>query len=238
MNDARRDEIRSGLEAVRTRIALACAEAGRSADSVTLIVVTKFFPASDVRLLAELGVTDVGENRHPEAAEKRAACTDLRLTWHFVGGLQSNKAAAIAQYVDAVHSVDRAKLLDPLGKGAHLGGRPLDCLVQVSLEDPAEDLDAAGRSGVAPADVGDLAHAVAAADGLRLRGVMAVAPLGADPGPAFARLAEIAAEVRLVDPGATWVSAGMSDDLEAAVKWGATHVRIGRAVLGERPLAG
>jgi PLP dependent protein len=231
VTDARRDEIKANLTAVRDRIARACARAGRSPEQVTLTVVTKFFPASDVRLLAELGVRDVGENRHQEAETKRAECADLGLTWHFIGGLQSNKAVAVAAYADVVESVDRAKLLNGLTRGAHEAGRTLDVLVQVSLdEDPG-----AGRSGVAPDQAEALAEQVVAAEGLRLRGVMAVAPLGADPVPAFAKLASVAALVRRVDPAATWVSAGMSADLEAAVESGATHVRIGSAVLGSRP---
>src|SRR5690242_17358397 len=228
----RRDEIAAGLETVRGRIAAACADAGRDPDEVRLVVVTKFFPASDVRILADLGVTDVGENRHQEAQAKAAECADLGLTWHFIGGLQSNKAAAVAAYADVVESVDRAKLLKGLTKGAHEADRTLDVLVQVSLDEEPGD----GRSGVAPEQVERLAEQVAAAEGLRLRGVMAVAPLGADPVPAFAKLADVADLVRHVDPAATWVSAGMSGDLEAAVESGATHVRIGSAVLGRRPL--
>jgi PLP dependent protein len=231
--DARRETLARNLSAVRERIAAACAQAGRSADEVTLTVVTKFFPASDVRLLAELGVAHVGENRHQEAQAKAAACVDLGLTWHFIGGLQSNKAAAVAGYAAVVESVDRAKLLRGLSRGAHEHDRVLDLLVQVNLDpDPAA---ATTRAGAAPARVPDLARQVQATEGLRLRGVMAVAPLGADPAPAFDRLADVAAEVRGVDPGATWVSAGMSNDLEAAVLSGATHVRIGSAVLGSRP---
>jgi len=231
VTDARRDEIEANLTAVRERIAGACARAGRSADEVTLTVVTKFFPASDVHLLAELGVRDVGENRHQEAEAKHAACAELDLTWHFIGGLQSNKAAAVGAWADVVQTVDRAKLLKGLTRGAHEVGRTLDVLVQVSLEeDPG-----AGRSGAAPDQVEALAEQVVAAEGLRLRGVMAVAPLGADPVPAFAKLASVADLVRRVDPAATWVSAGMSADLEAAVESGATHVRIGSAVLGSRP---
>ncbi len=228
----RREQLATSLEAVRQRIAAACGRAGRPVDDVTLTVVTKFFPASDVRLLAELGVRHVGENRHQEAEEKAASCADLALTWHFIGGLQSNKAAAVARYADVVESVDRAKLLAGLGRGARERGRAVDVLVQVSL-DPATA--GTGRAGAAPADVPALAARVAEVEGLRLRGVMAVAPLGADPAPAFARLAEVAAEVRRVDPAATWVSAGMSNDLEAALESGATHVRIGSAVLGRRP---
>ncbi len=230
----RREQLAGTLEVVRGRIADACTRAGRSADGVTLTVVTKFFPASDVRLLAELGVRHVGENRHQEAEAKAAECADLGLTWHFIGGLQSNKAAAVARYADVVESVDRAKLLTGLSRGAHESGREVDVLVQVSLD--RDQAGSAGRAGACPADVPALAERVREAEGLRLRGVMAVAPLGADPVAAFAGLAAVAAEVRRVDPAATWVSAGMSNDLEAAVESGATHVRIGSAVLGSRPL--
>ncbi len=230
----RREQLTGTLEVVRGRIAAACARAGRSADEVTLTVVTKFFPASDVRLLADLGVRHVGENRHQEAETKAAECADLDLTWHFIGGLQSNKAAAVARYADVVESVDRAKLLTGLSRGAHESGHEVDVLVQVSLDpDPAGP---GGRAGAHPADVPALAERVREAEGLRLRGVMAVAPLGADPAAAFSALAAVAAEVRRVDAAATWVSAGMSNDLEAAVESGATHVRIGSAVLGSRPL--
>jgi PLP dependent protein len=232
--DARRDEIAVNLEVVRQRITAACASAGRSADEVTLTVVTKYFPASDVRLLADLGVADIGENKHQEAEAKAEECQDLGLRWHFIGSLQSNKAAAVAAYADVVESVDRAKLLAGLTRGAHRRGRTVDCLVQVNLDPDAGA--GSDRGGAAPADVVPLAEQVAAAEGLRLRGVMAVAPLGEDPVPAFERLARLADEVRRVDPSATWVSAGMSGDLEAAVQTGATHVRIGSAVLGPRPL--
>lgn len=229
----RRDQLAANLGAVRDRIAAACRAADRDPSEVMLVVVTKYFPESDVRLLAELGVRDVGENKHQEAEAKATACADLDLRWHFVGTLQSNKAAAVASYSSVVESVDRAKLLAGLGRGAHRAGRVLDVLVQVSLDlgDAAQ-----GRGGCPPADVPDLAARVAATEGLRLRGVMAVAPRDEDPAAAFARLSEVAAGVRAVDPAATWVSAGMSGDLEQAVRAGATHVRIGSAVLGERPL--
>ena len=230
----RRDELARNLERVRERIATACGRSGRSPDDVTLTVVTKFFPGSDVRHLADLGVRHVGENRHQEAEAKHAECADLGLTWHFIGGLQSNKSAAVAAYADVVESVDRAKLLRGLTKGAHQADRRVDVLVQVDL-DPGAVADS-GRAGCSPDDVDRLAEQVTAAEGLRLRGVMAVAPLGADPVPAFAKLAEIAARVRAVDPAASWISAGMSGDLEQAVESGATHVRIGSAVLGSRPL--
>jgi hypothetical protein len=228
---SRRDEIAANLETVRGRIAAACADAGRAPDDVRLVVVTKFFPASDVRLLAELGVTEVGENRHQEAEAKSAECADLPLTWHFIGGLQSNKAAAVASYAHVVESLDRAKLVAPLNKGAHRRSHPVDVLLQVSLDPP----DARGRSGADPDQLAGLASAVREAGMLRLRGLMAIAPLGADPRPAFDRLAGIREEFLADDPDATWLSAGMSADLEHAVAIGATHVRIGSAVLGSRP---
>jgi pyridoxal phosphate enzyme (YggS family) len=232
MNADRRAEIEQGLAAVRRRIEDACDAAGRSSADLTLVVVTKFFPATDVRLLADLGVTDVGENRHQEAVEKAAECADLGVRWHFIGGLQSNKAAAVASYADVVHSVDRPKLVNGLSRGAVERGRDLDCLVQVSLDPPGS----AGRSGCDPADVPALVERIGGADGLRLRGVMGVAPLGGDPDEAFARLAGTAAVVRDLEPAATWISAGMSGDLEHAVRHGATHLRIGSAVLGPRPV--
>lgn len=229
---ARRGEVTAGLASVRERIARACRDAGRAEDEVTLTVVTKYFPASDVRLLADLGVRHVGENRHQEAADKARACADLDLAWHFIGGLQSNKAAAVAAYADVVESVDRPKLVTGLSRGAAGRERPVDCLVQVSLDPPDAGT---GRSGVDPAELPALAARVAEADGLRLAGLMAVAPLGADPRAAFEDLARIAEQFRADHPEADWLSAGMSGDLEAAISCGATHVRVGRSVLGERP---
>ncbi|WP_286928204.1 MULTISPECIES: YggS family pyridoxal phosphate-dependent enzyme [Aeromicrobium] len=230
----RRDELAQNLFAVRERIARACDAAGRSADEVTLVVITKTHPASDVALLAELGVTDVGENRHPEAAEKQLAAVDagVALRWHFVGGLQTNKAGAVARYADVVHSVDRAKLARSLDRGAQAAGRTLRCLVQVDFDttDP-------GRAGVPPADVPALADVIAGeCPHLELGGVMTVAPLGQDPAPSFAHLSEISAELRRTMPSATMVSAGMSEDFEVAIAHGATHVRVGRSVLGQRPV--
>lgn len=229
----RADDIAANLAVVRRRIADACRAAGRSPDDVSLVVVTKFFPASDVRVLAGLGVTDVGENRHQEAAEKAAECAELGLRWHFIGALQSNKASAVASYADVVESVDRAKLVGPLDRGA--GDRTVDVLLQVSLDPPGSD----HRAGAEPATLGDLAAAVEAADHLDLRGLMAVAPLPAPGGPtpdeSFARLAEIRAGFLSDHPGATTLSAGMSGDLEEAITHGATHVRVGSAVLGPRP---
>ncbi len=228
---SRRDEIAAGLDGVRRRIADAASAAGRDADEVTLVVVTKFFPASDVRLLADLGVTDVGENRHPEAEDKRAECGDLELRWHFIGGLQSNKAAVVASYADVVESVDRAKLVTALDRGAHQRARELDVLLQVSLDPPGRE----GRSGADADQLPALADAVDEAGMLRLRGLMAIAPLDEEPRAAFQRLAEVRASFLGGRPDATWLSAGMSNDFEAAVGAGATHVRVGSAILGARP---
>jgi pyridoxal phosphate enzyme (YggS family) len=230
----RREELATRLAGVRERIRAACEAAGRS-DEPQLIVVTKFHPASDVRLLAALGVTDVGENRDQEASAKAAELADLGLRWHFIGQLQTNKAKSVVHYADAVHSVDRPQLVAALSKAVGAAGREdkLACLIQVNL-DPA----ASGRGGALPADVPELAARIDGAPGLRLAGVMAVAPLGADPAEAFARLADVAARVRERFPEATMVSAGMSQDLEAAVAAGATHLRIGTDVLGPRPAVG
>jgi pyridoxal phosphate enzyme (YggS family) len=228
---SRRDDIETGLDTVHQRIAGACADAGRAPDDVRLVVVTKFFPASDVRILAELGVTDVGENRHQEAEAKAAECADLDLQWHFIGGLQSNKAAAVASYAAVVESVDRRKVVGPLSRGAHQRSHPLDVLLQVSLDPPERD----GRSGADPAELAELAVAVDEAGMLTLRGLMAVAPLDEDPAAAFGRLADVRTEFLTHHPSATWLSAGMSADLEHAIRAGATHVRVGSAVLGSRP---
>jgi len=232
---SRRDEIASGLQAVRHQIATAATAAGRDPAQVTLVVVTKTFPTSDIRLLSELGVRDIAENRHAEAAEKAAELADLGLVWHFVGQVQSNKAARIASYAEVVHSVDSVRLAHRLGAGAEHHGRTVTCLVQISLDRPSAG---AGRGGAAPADVPAVVEAVATTGGLRLGGVMALAPLGEPPANSFARLAEIAREIRGDHPSATMLSAGMSEDFPAAVEAGATHVRVGSAVLGSRPPLG
>ena len=227
-DDGRRAELAAGLESVHARIAAACAAAGRDPGEVSLIAVTKTWPASDVRLLAGLGVTDVGENRDVEAAPKAAACADLDLTWHFIGQLQTNKARGVARYAAFVHSVDRPRLVAALGGAARAAGRVVTGLVQVSFDDDQ------GRGGVPPDGVADLARAIDAEPGLRLGGVMAVAPLGKPPGPAFAELRDCATVVMKIRDDATIISAGMSGDLEEAIAAGATHVRIGTALLGNR----
>ncbi|MEU5791169.1 YggS family pyridoxal phosphate-dependent enzyme [Micromonospora purpureochromogenes] len=233
----RRAELAAGLARVRARIADACAAAGRDRAEVTMIAVTKTYPAGDVVALAGLGVTDVGENRDQEAAPKAAevAAAGVAVRWHFIGQLQRNKARSVVRYADVVHSVDSVRLARALDAASAGRDRPLDALVQVSIDgDPA-------RGGALPdsADpdrgLGPVAEALAGAGGLRLAGLMAVAPLGWEPERAFARLAEVAARFRDRHPEATALSAGMSGDLEPAIEYGATHVRVGSALLGMRP---
>ncbi|WP_346959059.1 YggS family pyridoxal phosphate-dependent enzyme [uncultured Arthrobacter sp.] len=233
--DPRLAQLRERLDVVRQRIDDAVAAAGRQS-TPELIVVTKFHPAEDVARLAALGVTDVGENRDQEASGKAAALQELDLRWHFIGQLQSNKAKSVVKYAHAVHSVDRPQLVAALAKALRAeqertGRGDLDCFIQVSLDDDADG----HRGGALPADVPELAAQLAAAAGLRLAGVMAVAPLGAAPEAAFQKLAEISARLRADHPQATGISAGMSQDLEAAIRFGATHLRIGSDILGPRP---
>ncbi|GAB3539928.1 YggS family pyridoxal phosphate-dependent enzyme [Arthrobacter tecti] len=239
----RRAELAVNLGRVSARIDEALAATDR-AGRPTLIVVTKFFPASDVGLLTSLGVKDVGENRDQEAAAK-AAEADPRLRWHFIGQLQTNKARSVVAYAHSVHSVDRISLVNALekavakeqerraetGKPARI---PLECYVQVNLADNPTG----GRGGAVPSEVPELADRIDDAGHLRLAGVMAVAPLGADPRGAFERLAAISADVVARHPEARAISAGMSGDLEHAIAAGATHLRVGSDVLGARPPLG
>ena len=218
-------ELGDRLALIRNEIAEACSAAGRAPESTTLIVVTKFHPASLVRELAGLGVRDVGENRHQEAQEKAAELADLDLNWHFIGQLQTKKARQAARYASSIHSIDRERLVDALAQSE----RAIDAFVQVNLTtDP-------GRGGVAPADLERLAERVLEAPGLNLRGVMAVAPLEEEPASAFARLAEYSTRVRALAPEATDISAGMTHDFAEAIAAGATHLRIGSAITGKRP---
>jgi pyridoxal phosphate enzyme (YggS family) len=197
--------------------------------------VTKTYPAVDVNRLYAAGLREFGENRDQEAAAKAAEVAGLPgLRWHFVGQLQSNKVRSVVSYADVVHSVDRPGLVAALDDAARRTGREPVCLVQVNLG-PNVGASGVARGGAAPSEVERIADAVAAAGSLRLGGLMAVAPLGADPGEAFERLADIAAKVRGAHAEAVSLSAGMSADLEAAISAGATHVRIGSALLGARP---
>lgn len=222
----RRDELAAALAALERRLTAACTAAGRPRDAVRLVAITKTRPLGDVALLYELGVGDFGESKDQEARDKATALPDAR--WHFVGQLQRNKARSVAAYADVVHSVDRTALVTALSDGAVRAGRTVDVLLQVALSDePA-------RAGAVEADLPALAEAVATSAGLRLAGLMAVAPLGKDPSAAFARLASCAASLRRDHPEAVQISAGMSGDLEQAIAHGATYVRVGTALLGPR----
>lgn len=236
----RRDELAVNLAKVEERIAAACAAAGRKREEVTLIVVTKTYPASDVRTLAELGVRHVAENKDQDAAPKAADCADLPLSWHFVGQLQTNKVRSVVGYADVVQSVDRSRLVTALSKEAERSGRELGCLIQIALD--AGVSGRGERGGVAPGGIGELADLVAGAPGLRLDGLMTVAPLTGEYAgrqqEAFGRLMDLSTDLRRAHPAANMVSAGMSADLEQAVAAGATHVRVGTAVLGVRPRLG
>lgn len=240
---SRKQQIAVALDLARDRVAAAAKSAGRQPDEVQIIAVTKRFPASDVMLLAELGVAAVAENRHQEAMTKYAdVLAGLGQSgiavpqWHFIGQLQTNKAKAVARYADWVDTVDRPGLVSALSSGAVDAGRDINVLIQVSLAaDPEAERH---RGGCTPGEALGLAGAVVAAPGLHLRGVMGMAPLTGDPAAAFATLAQVAADVRERFPEAVEISAGMSGDLEAAVAYGATQVRLGTALLGDRPTLG
>ncbi len=226
----RGDELAANLAVVRERIAAAAAAAGRAADEVELVVVTKYFPATDVALLVDLGVRHIGESKDQEARSKvdEIARRDAVVV-HFIGQLQSNKVSHVASYADVVQSVDRAKIVTALDRAAERAGRRLEILVQVALD------GGGGRGGVTPDEAGSLADLVGESGHLDLRGVMAVAPREGDPRAAFARLREVADGIRVGHRDSSWISAGMSGDLEQAVAEGATHLRVGTAILGTRP---
>lgn len=230
--ELRQAELMQNLSAVRDRIDQACAAAGRSPDGLTLIAVTKFFPVTDAIALARCGITDLGENRDQEAAAKAAAfaeqAPDESVRWHFIGRLQTNKARSVVRYADLVHSVDRPELADALATAAEQSDRRLPVLVQLSLDADPERGGSTGRQLL------ELADRVASRPSLDLAGVMAIPPVEADPDAAFEVLAGLSERLRADHPSAAIVSAGMSADLEAAVRHGATHLRIGTALLGRR----
>jgi hypothetical protein len=233
----RTSQIAAGLAAVRRRISAAAAAVGRDPSELTLIAVTKTWPATDVAALHQLGIRDVGENRDQEASTKvvdvdRLIGADVRdpLRWHFIGQLQRNKARSVAAYAAMVHSVDRPGLVSALNAAAAQHGRRIEVCLQIDLDDSGQT----GRGGAAPGDVAGLADLVAASGMLTLAGVMAVAPLGKPARPAFSRLREVSERLRAEHPAAAVISAGMSGDLEDAVAEGATHLRVGSAILGQR----
>lgn len=216
------------LAAVQSGVADAAAESGRDPSEITTIVVTKFHPAELVRDLYSLGIRDFGENRHQEASAKAASVADLELTWHFVGQLQSKKARQARAYARVIHSLDRESVIDALASSDSVVGG----FVQLNLTDDA------GRGGVAVDDLERTAERVIATPGLRLLGVMAVAPLGADPRRSFERVRAASEKLVSIDPAAHFISAGMSGDYREAVLEGATHLRIGSAITGNRPTPG
>lgn len=230
--DPRAQPLGARLRGVQQGLADAARAAGRDPDELTLIVVTKFHPASLVRELAGLGVADVGENRHQEAQAKAAELADLDLRWHFIGQLQTKKARQAAQYAHAIHSIDRERLVEALATAQV--ERPIDAFVQINL---TEDPD---RGGAAPAEIERIAERVLETPTLRLRGVMAVAPLPEEEAAAsaFERLHGYSDRVRALEPAATAISAGMTHDYVEAIAAGATHLRIGSAITGNRPAAG
>ncbi|MGF7237493.1 MAG: YggS family pyridoxal phosphate-dependent enzyme [Frankia sp.] len=242
----RAGELRHNLADVRARIATAARAAGRDPATLTLIAVSKTWPATDVVTMAGLGVDEFGENRDQEGHPKSVAVATARsaagadaVTWHFIGRLQRNKARAVASWADWIHSVDRESLVSGLEAGAAAAGRTPRVCIQVSL-DPSGDGPAAGsggptRGGVAPEAVDRIAELVAQAPHLRLAGVMAVAPFGRPARPAFARLRVVRDRLLADHPGATVISAGMSGDLADAIAEGATHLRVGTALFGHRP---
>lgn len=230
----RREVLLQRLAAVQRAVAAASIEAGRDPASVRLVAVSKTWPVSDIEVLYEAGVRDFGENRADELAEKVDALAGLHLRWHYLGQIQSKKAAAIGRAAAVVHSVDRAKVLPGLSHGAAAALRTVDVLIQVSLADMAADDEAAGRGGAPSQEVPGIAAEVERTPWLRLAGVMTLPPRNVEPAAAFDRLADIAAELQRHHPQATWISAGMSHDFAAAIAAGATHVRVGGALFGER----
>lgn len=255
LQDPRTRQLAERLDAVKARINAAHTDGA----TPTLIVVTKFHPAADVLRLRSLGVGDVGENRDQEAADKAlevAGAGAEQLRWHFIGQLQKNKAKSVAAYAHSVQSIDRGSLVKALENAMareldSSGRAALECFIQVDLSEAyAEFGDQAGhstaaaapatapsgRGGAAPSSVMELAEQIAGAQGLRLAGLMAVAPLGVAPEPAFELLAKVSARLVAEHPNATCISAGMSHDLEAAIAAGATHLRVGSDILGPRPV--
>lgn len=248
----RTGELRHNLADVRERIAAAARAAGRDPAALTLIAVSKTWPAADVLALTRLGIDQFGENRDQEGRPKSVAVATGRsagvgpttaiadpVTWHFIGRLQRNKARAVASWADWIHSVDRESLVSGLEAGAAAAGRTPSVCIQVSLDVPGSEptVGPGGptRGGAPPDAVERIAQMVADAPHLRLAGVMAVAPIGRPARPAFARLRVVHERLLADHPRATVMSAGMSSDLADAVAEGATHLRVGTALFGHRP---
>lgn len=234
MMENRLDDLSKNLDKLQQRILKACKESGRNAKEITLIAVTKTYPASDVDLLQKIGIENVGENKDQEASLKHSQCRE-KFNWHFIGQLQSNKAKSVVQYADLIHSVDRSSLAKELQKASQNINKIQKILIQIDLDESNKEEI---RGGVLPQDLANLAEEIDKFANLELVGLMSVAPLGVNPDFAFKKLAEIRTDFLRNYPKATILSAGMSEDLEAAILHGATHLRIGSALLGERPKIG
>ena len=217
----RKLEISQNLQEVRERINRAAVQAGRNPLEIELIVVTKTFPVSDIEILRDLGETNFGENRDQEASPKAA---EIAATWHFQGQIQSNKIKSISQWADVIHSISSAKEILKFAESP----RRHQIFLQVSLDGEV------GRGGASPTELPQLANLVNQSNNLELMGLMAVGPLGIDPDIAFAELAQINQGFIEKFPTAKYLSAGMSGDFEAAIKHGATHIRVGSSILGSR----
>ena len=222
----RTSEITANLNDVKAKIASAALKAGRDADEITLIVVTKTFPVSDLEILYSLGVREFGENRDQEAAEKVARLPS-DINWNFQGGIQSNKLKSITTWAGCIHSVDKLKYAQIISE--QNTGKPKEIFIQVSLDQPPES-----RGGVDPTKLLDLASQITKLPGISLKGLMAVAPLDLPEEQAFLKLKEIQADFVAVFKDAKYLSAGMSGDYEMAISYGATHLRIGSSILGNR----
>ena len=222
----RTSEITANLNDVKAKIASAALKAGRDADEITLIVVTKTFPVSDLEILYSLGVREFGENRDQEAVEKVAKLPS-NINWNFQGGIQSNKLKSISTWAGCIHSVDKLKYAQIISE--QNTGKPKEIFIQVSLDQPPES-----RGGVDPKKLIDLASEVTKLPGISLKGLMAVAPLDLPEEQAFLKLKEIQADFVAVFKDAKYLSAGMSGDYEMAISYGATHLRIGSSILGNR----
>ena len=227
---SRVDEISANLEKVNEQIKLAAASANRLSEDITLVVVTKTFPVSDIEILYSLGIRDFGENRDQEASAKIGLLPkDVR--WHFQGQIQSNKLKSITSWASYIHSVDQLKYAQMISDYSAGNKKPI--FMQVSLDKPPQS-----RSGVNPSELLELAGAISALPGIRLQGLMAVAPVNSPAEQAFAELEDIRSDFLSTFPDAKSLSIGMSGDYQIAIKYGATHIRIGSSILGIRsPIA-
>ena len=227
---SRVDEISANLEKVKEQIKLAAASANRLSEDITLVVVTKTFPVSDIEILYSLGIRDFGENRDQEASAKVGLLPkDVR--WHFQGQIQSNKLKSITSWASFIHSVDQLKYAQMISDYSAGNEKPI--FMQVSLDKPPQS-----RSGVNPSELLELAGAISELPGIRLQGLMAVAPVNSPAEQAFAELEDIRSDFLSTFPDAKSLSIGMSGDYQIAIKYGATHIRIGSSILGIRsPIA-